>query len=106
LPSVSECRADLLNGEEDSLGVDSIHQLQLDREVFVDDPVEAFDVAGVTYRLYRHPHLFITPSVRMWLEEYDYSGNNYSMVPYLDRHPCWLECKNKFEFYLEAMSGR
>jgi len=104
LPSVSECRADLINGLGDPLGVEAPPTLAVGNSD-IEVPVTAFNVGDVTYRLWRHPELYITPSLRMWVQEYDYAGNNYSLVPYLDRHPCWIECKNILENMQEAISG-
>jgi len=55
--------------------------------------------------LHRHPRLLIPANIDMWEREYRYCGNNYSIVPYLDRHPCAIEAKEVYDNALAAFKG-
>ena len=56
-----------------------------------------FDYGDTRISLARHPRLFVPKSVSTWEKDYLYSGENYSIVPYIERHPCALELKEIYD---------
>jgi hypothetical protein len=47
---------------------------------------------------YRHPELFITPSVRFWFKIY---SKEYAKKKVEDVHNCWDQCTELYEAYIE-----
>ena len=100
LPSLAKCHATPSLSE--AWGVES-NSLRSVGGQMVEVPCGSVDYQGVRYLLYRHPMLLIPQTVMAWWKDYEYSGDNYSVVPYIERHPCWLEMRDTYE---GAMRGR
>jgi hypothetical protein len=69
----------------------------------IDTPCAAVDYGETLFALYRHPQLLIPRSIMVWEKEYRYAGDNYSIVPYMDRHPAAIELA---EIYKREMNRK
>ena len=69
----------------------------------IESPVTAFKYGNLTVNLYRHPEQLIHDTCKAWVREYDYSGKNYSAVPFIERHPCALEARELYEGALATL---
>jgi hypothetical protein len=68
-------------------------------------PVKSAKIGTEKIDWYRHPMLFIPPSIKMWIKEYDYYDGNHSIVPYYERHACWVECLETYEYYMRMFKS-
>ncbi len=60
-----------------------------------DRPMATVEAGGETYRIMRHPELWITGTAKEFLRDYnhsDRSNQNYNTL-----HPCWVDMKVLYE---------
>ena len=95
LPSLSKCRASLSLGRE--LGVDAPSTKLVGGKVWKEMPITAFKYGETVFNLYRHPRLLIPRGIDLWEKDYEYSGDGKAVVPFMERHPCWLEALEIYE---------
>ena len=98
LPAVHECRSSSALGRE--WGVDET-SAKLVGGKRIEIPCARIEYAGTVIDMYRHPLLLIPYSVMQWGKEYEYAGDHYSIVPYLERHPCAVEL---YSIYTTALA--
>ena len=94
LPTVNECRTSPALGRE--WGVDETSAKSVGGKL-IEMPCGQLTYNDTVINLYRHPSLLVSETVRAWVREYDYAGDNYSIVPYEERHPCAIEMKELYD---------
>lgn len=94
LPTLDECRASPALSRE--LGIDAPSVVSVgSREI--EAPKWQLMYGSVMINIFRHPKLLVPRQIEMWEREYDYAGDFYSVVPYLERHPCAIEAREVYE---------
>lgn len=72
----------------------------------IKQPCTQLEYGKTVIKFYRHPLLLIVKNVDIWEREYEYCGDNYSNVPYLDRHPCAIEAKEVYDSALRYFKSK
>jgi hypothetical protein len=96
LPSATECLASSITAEECGWHKPREY-VAADGTNLGSFPVFQLALGDKEYHFFRHPDKYITPSVMNWWREYKYYDGNHSVVPYHQRHACWVEALELFE---------
>ena len=94
LPTLDECHTSSTLGRE--WGVDKPSAKSV-RGKSIDMACGQLKYGNMILNLYRHPRLLIPKNIEIWEKEYNYTGDYYGVVPYLDRHPCAIEAREIYD---------
>ena len=88
------------------LGLEGPAQIEAGGEWYL-RPIAWVKVFDTTYEVLRHPDLMRCDHIKSWVEEYEYTEHYKVPIPFEDRHPCWIQARNIYDyFYKGAIDGR
>ena len=68
---------------------------------YFERPLAEVEYNGVMWVILRHPDLLIPDHIWQWIDDWKYTRRYRVPIPYIDRHPCWLDSAEILENILK-----
>ena len=86
------------------MGLDRPAQMRAGDGNWYDMPIAIIPIGDVTYRIMRHPEVLRMKHISDFAEDYHYTEHYKIPVPFEERHSCWIEARNIYNYYYTGVS--
>lgn len=100
-PAVNDCSAHPILFEK--WGCESVAQIRVDGEKREYPCVPTVELNGVKIRLYRHPDLLVSDTVRLWKSDFKIKSKYGTRSEYDDFHPCYIYADELYDNYMKGL---